>query len=57
MAATEAIDIDKVSGETAVTTQESSEASSESATNGSETGSTTEVQTITTPPAGMIENE
>lgn len=55
--ATEAIDIDKVSGETAVTTQESSEASSESATNGSETGSTTEVQTITTPPAGMIENE
>lgn len=57
VAATEAIDIDKVSGETAVTTQESSEASSESATNGSETGSTTEVQTITTPPAGMIENE
>ena len=57
MAATEAIDIDKVSGETAVTTQESSETSSESATNGSETGSTTEVQTITTPPAGMIENE
>ena len=53
VAATEAIDIDKVSGETAVTTQ----ASSESATNGSETGSTTEVQTITTPPAGMIENE
>ena len=44
VAATEAIDIDKVSGETAVTTQESSEASSESATNGSETGSTTEVQ-------------
>ena len=42
VAATEAIDIDKVSGETAVTTQESSEASSESATNGSETGSTTE---------------
>lgn len=57
VAATEAIDIDKVSGETAVTTQESSETSSESATNGSETGSTTEVQTITTPPAGMIENE
>lgn len=57
VAATEAIDIDKASGETAVTTQESSEASSESATNGSETGSTTEVQTITTPPAGMIENE
>lgn len=57
VAATEAIDIDMVSGETAVTTQESSEASSESATNGSETGSTTEVQTITTPPAGMIENE
>ena len=57
VAATEAIDIDKVSGETAVTTQESSEASSESATNGSETGSTTEVQTITTPPEGMIENE
>lgn len=57
VAATEAIDIDKVSGETAVTTQESSGASSESATNGSETGSTTEVQTITTPPAGMIENE
>lgn len=57
VAATEAIDIDKVSDETAVTTQESSEASSESATNGSETGSTTEVQTITTPPAGMIENE
>lgn len=57
VAATEAINIDKVSGETAVTTQESSEASSESATNGSETGSTTEVQTITTPPAGMIENE
>lgn len=57
VAATEAIDIDKVSGETAVTTQESSEASSESATNGFETGSTTEVQTITTPPAGMIENE
>ncbi len=57
VAATEAIDIDKVSGETAVITQESSEASSESATNGSETGSTTEVQTITTPPAGMIENE
>ncbi len=57
VAATEAIDIDKVSSETAVTTQESSEASSESATNGSETGSTTEVQTITTPPAGMIENE
>lgn len=57
VAATEAIDIDKVSGETAVTTQESSEASSESATNVSETGSTTEVQTITTPPAGMIENE
>lgn len=57
VAATEAIDIDKVSGENAVTTQESSEASSESATNGSETGSTTEVQTITTPPAGMIENE
>lgn len=53
VAATEAIDIDKVSGETAVTTQ----VSSESATNGSETGSTTEVQTITTPPAGMIENE
>ncbi len=57
VAATEAINIDKVSGETAVITQESSEASSESATNGSETGSTTEVQTITTPPAGMIENE
>lgn len=57
VAATEAIDIDKVSGETAVTTQESSEASGESATNGSETGSTTEVQTIMTPPAGMIENE
>lgn len=57
VAATEAIDIDKVSGETAVTTQESSETSSESATNGSETGSITEVQTITTPPAGMIENE
>lgn len=57
VAATEAIDIDKVSGETAVTTQESSGASSESATNGSETGSTTEVQTITTPPTGMIENE
>lgn len=57
VAATEAIDIDKVSGETAVTTQESSETSSESATNGSETGSTTEVQTITTPPARMIENE
>ena len=57
VSATEAIDIDKVSGETAVTTQESSEASSESATNGSETGSTTEVQTITTPPDGMIENE
>lgn len=63
VAATEAIDIDKVSGETTVTTQESSEDPSGSAADGSgtgsseETGPTTEVQTITTPPEGMIENE
>ncbi len=63
VSATEGIDIDKVSGETAVTTQESSEDQSETATDSSETdssedtGSTTEVQTITAPPEGMIENE
>ena len=63
VAATEAIDIDKVSGETTVTTQESSEDQNGSSTNGSEAGSsedansTTEVQTITAPPEGMIENE